>query len=74
MHDDGGVRPKSVREVAAAAGFRDAEIQRESRGFGLLEKRLRQDDHVGVVNCGEGVGLREPLPPPICRLGHEREQ
>ena len=67
MHDDGEVRPMSVREAAAAVGFRDAEIQRESRGLGLLERRLRQNDRVRVLICGEAVGLRKPLPLPIHR-------
>ena len=71
MHDDGEVRPKSLREVAAAAGFWNAEIQRESGGLGRLEKRWRQDDHVRVVNFGEGVGQRRPLPPPIHGGGFE---
>ena len=55
----------SVREVAAAVGFRDAEIQRESSGLGRLEKRWREEDRVHVGNCGEGVKLHKLLPPPI---------
>ena len=65
MHDDGEVRPKSVREVAAAVGCRNTEIQREGSGLGRLEKRWREEDRVHVVSCGEAVGLRKPLPPPI---------
>lgn len=71
MRDEADVRHKSVREVAAAVGFRATEIQRESGGLGRLEKRWRQDDHVRVVNFGEGVGQRRPLPPPIHGGGFE---
>ena len=65
MRDEASVQPKSMREVAAAASFRAAEIQREGSGLGLLEKRWRQDDHVRVVICGEAARLREALPMPI---------
>ena len=70
MHDDGEVRPKSVRELAATVSFRAAEIQREGSGLGLLEKRWRQDDRI----CSEAVKVQKPLPPPISPLGIEREQ
>ena len=70
MTDEAGVQPVSVREVAAAVGFRAAEIQREGSGLGLLEKRLRHADRI----CSEAVKVHKPLPPPISPVGFEREQ
>ena len=67
MLDEGEALSKSVREVAAAVGCRNTEIQTEARGLGLLEKRLRQKDRVRVLICSEAVWLRKPLPPPIHR-------
>ena len=66
--DNGGVKSMLVREVAAAADFRNAEFPRQTGGLGQLEKRLRQDDRVCVVNCGEAARLRKPLPTPISRI------
>ena len=72
MHDDGRVQPMSVRELATAADFRNAEFQRQTGGLGQLEKRMRQDDRIRVASPGEAVGPSKALPPPICRLGQER--
>ena len=58
MHEDGEAGPKSVRELAAAVGFRAAKIQSQTGGLGQLEKRLRQ----AGANRRETVGLRKPLP------------
>lgn len=66
MRYDGKLPAMSVRDVAAAADFRNADIQRHTGGLGRLETRIRQDDRVHYGNCIDAVGPRKLLPSPIC--------
>jgi hypothetical protein len=72
MLDDGKASLMSVREVAAAADFRNAE--RQAGGLGQVEKPFRQNDQIRGVLYSDATDLRRPLSPPIPRRGLEHSR